>query len=160
MKPILTSMIQNQVRNKGWKWRKMQGNFQLLLSHFRLIIDSGHRLGWPFNYLRRLFLYKLGDETVYGSRKYGSFRVRTVTVAQTGFQTDASKPRCDWLALSQSCSDWLRASSSQNQFGSPQLETTIENSPRNITINLLLTSEIIGLALKRSFFCQNLIFVY
>ena len=76
MKPILTSMIQNQVWNKGWKWRKMKDNFQLLLSHFRLIIDSGHRLGWPFNYFPRSCIAKLGDVTV----KRLSSKVRVVPV--------------------------------------------------------------------------------
>ena len=40
-------------------------------------------------------------------------------INKTGFQTDSTKPRCDWLMLSESFSHWLRAPSSQNQSENP-----------------------------------------
>ena len=39
--------------------------------------------------------------------------------AETGFQNDTLKWRCDWLTLSQSLTHWQRVLSSQNHFENP-----------------------------------------
>ena len=38
---------------------------------------------------------------------------------KTGFQTDTLKPLCDWLTVTKSIADWLRAPSSWNQLKNP-----------------------------------------
>ena len=49
--------------------------------------------------------------------------------AERGFQTDTLKLICDWLALSDTIFDWLRAPSSKHQF---------ENLPEYILVALLV----------------------
>ena len=46
-------------------------------------------------------------------------RSHSLITPAAGFQTDSSKPRYDWLTLSQTFPHWLRAPSSQNQFENP-----------------------------------------
>ena len=42
-----------------------------------------------------------------------------IAISKTGFQTDTSKSLNDWLAESDSISDWLRALSCWYQCGNP-----------------------------------------
>ena len=63
---------------------------------------------------------KIRGYTGFDRRRPSNVTIRNPEgTAKTEFQADTSKPRCDWLKLSQSWPDWPRALSSQNQFGNP-----------------------------------------
>ena len=83
-----------------------------------------HQKIWPqivnglkcpsFSNAMSTIIFSSPSEISYKSAMEGSF-------TQTCFQTDASKPRCDWLTISQSFPHWLRAPSGQNEFEDPKV---------------------------------------